>query len=264
MKNFDFNRFGKAVKWTALANKRHLIRFTSVMTIAYLVVQMGPLLNNLFVTAPSEFAIMGVMGFCQVLFALSCLYCLTYIFQNIKTKQERIVFFTLPFSMPEKYLTRLIYCCVVMPVASYVGMLASTGVRLLLQFILHHADIYVGLVSPSLPFGCTFSGEMPVVALLTVLSVNLWIASVFVLGGSFFRKQPLVMTFATIFACFFLFGWFLSHFVQSIISLFTDFNGYFAAWLACAMFMAFAALNIWQSYRLFTRMQVVQHKWFNV
>lgn len=263
MENFDMTRFGKAMKWTLLANKKDLVKFAFIMTIIYMVIQIALLINTgLFMHTPSQLAIYSTMGFCQSAFAFSCLYCLTAIFQNVKTKQERIAFFTMPFSMPEKYVSRLLYCCIVMPLASYLGLIAATATRLLIQFVFRHTELYIGLVSPihivEMPF------DMPVNAAILLAAMTAWWVSLFILGGSFFRKQPLAMTLATIFAFFILFGWPLGYLIGHLAQMVTIQNETLISLIITLLFLLFTVFNLWYSYRLFKCMQVVQHKWFNV
>ena len=263
MENFDMKRFGKAMKWTLLANKRSLMKFGFVMTIIYMVAQIAPLINNgFFLGTPGYVAIYTAMGFCQSAFAFSCLYCLTDMFQHIRSKQERMAFFTMPFSMPEKYVSRLLYCCIVMPLVSYLGLLATTAVRLLIQFIFRHTELYIGLLSPhhfiDIPF------NLPVTATVFLIAFTAWWVSVFILGGTFFRKQPFLTTLGAIFAFFILFGWPLGYLIGHLAQMVTIQNETLISLIITLLFLLLTVFNMWLSYRLFTRMQVVQHKWFNV
>ena len=189
---------------------------------------------------------------------------------NAHTSQQRTTALMLPASNLEKFTARIVYCCIFMLALLYVASIAATGLRMLLELIAGHDNITSGL---SVLFGKTVNVNAQVLGTFFSVVLTLWVTSLFVLGGVFFSKRPFIWTNVTLivgsitfFTLIFYMGMLIGedNLMTMFKSLFMNMSMDTAEVIVKLVFIAFTVFNVWLSYRLYTRLQVVQHKWFNV
>ena len=108
--------------------------------------------------------------------------------------------------------------------------------------------------------------------LFSLFTVCLYIQSLFILGGSLFRKQHIILTSVSVMLYFVVLfkvvEWVVVWFGMEDKSISIVNNGevtnallYWSFIIGC---WALVVIHYWLSYKFFTRMQVINNKWLNV
>ncbi len=275
MNNFNFNRFWQVLKWTILTEKKSIITAAIAFTVAFLAIQLFSCFTIFDIShGQGLVATYTGMGTCSAILSFMAAYYGSGILGNARSSQQRTTALMLPASNLEKFTARIVYCCIVMLAVLYLAVVAATGLRMLLELIAGHENIVSGL---SILFGYDFEfnyahSDLPI-SIFTIVMMYIWSASILVLGGVFFRKHPFVWTNVTmIVGSILLFT--LVYYIVIMIgeenladllkSIFGGLSFETFQLISDFVLLAFTAFNFWLSYRLYTRLQVVQHKWFNV
>jgi len=272
MKNNTFNsrRFWQVLKWTVISEKKSILTAFVALTVAFLAIQLFSCFTifDLSHGLGSEATYAG-MGVCTALIGFMGAYYDSGVLGNARTSRQRATALMLPASNLEKFTARIVYCCLIMLALLYVAVLAATGVRMLLELIAGHQDIVSGL---SMLTGLEMDGSEMEISFFTYLAFTCWFSSLFILGGVFFSKRPFVWTNVTLFVgtlLLFTLFFYIATWIgeDNLKRFFMNFKGMSIETfelIADLVLTAFTVLNIWISYRLFCRLQIVQHKWFNV
>ena len=271
-KTFDINRFWQVLKYTIVSEKKSIITAAVAFLAAFLAIQLFACFTIFDIShGLGPGATFAGMMVCNVIMSVMMLYYASGILGNARTSQQRVTALMLPASNVEKFLARLVYCCILMPVLIFAAAYAATGLRVLLEMIAGHDDITKG-------FSLILGGGMEEMAKTLVFSTFFDISqtcfnfSIFVLGGVFFHQRPFVWTTVTVVAGSILFSTLLYYIgvmigEDNLKDFFHHFKGMtFETFdlIMSIIFTALTILNIWLSYWLYRRLQVVQHKWFNV
>lgn len=268
MKNntFDFRRFWQTLKWTVLTERKSILTAAVAFLVAFLAIQLFSCFTifDLTQTLGRE-ATWGGMITCLGLFAFMQGYYASGVLGNARQSRQRTTVLMLPASNAEKFTARLVYCLLFMPALLLVTLLGASALRMLLELLAGHQDIVLGFGLMQNYFELNFTGWMPHAA-------SLWSLSLFILGGVFFRQRPFVWTNVALFAgslllftLLFYVGTLIGE--DNIKQLFRGLDGMsFDTFelIVNLVLTAFTVFNVWLSYWLFCRLEVVQHKWFNV
>lgn len=255
MNNFQFNRFKQVMRWTLLTEKRAMIVIAIACTAAPLMIQLFSSFSPLNpLESPNRGAIEMAMIYCTIGFCVVSCFFASRICANASSSRQRAVALMLPASKSEKFIARIIMCFVILPAIAMAGNCVATVLRLLLELLAGHSSIYAG-------WGTLFS-------IFTNSSFSrylfeIWVLSLFMLGGTFFRRVP------------FLWTWGILSFLLGILSTLTVF--YFLVYneehcisdgfidtLGDIVMPILSVFNVWMSYRLYCRLQVVQNRIFNI
>ena len=204
------------------------------------------------------------------------------IFSNMKTKLQRENFMMLPANNLEKYAARFL----MMSVGSILMMLIATLIADFVQFVLsffmtpgYHASIIGSSLSQIYKAAtntgdnpiCILAGQYKIDAAILGWSFLTMIYSFCLLGGTFFRKQPIILTAVSGIIIFMIIGYCGSELEEwGAFDFFKHFNYDNPGTSLCiaifwsVVFLALAAFSLWASYKLFTRMQVICNKWINI
>ena len=273
-KTFDFNRFWQVLKWTILTEKKSILTAFLAFVCAFLAIQLFSCFTIFDLThSLGSAATMAGMITCSGLISFMSVYYASGVLGNARTGQQRIIALMLPASNVEKFFARLLYCCIIMPVVIYLAVVASTGLRMLFELLAGHEGITSGLSyvfsGPTMRFN---DNELELFSTFFYVASSCWSISLFVLGGVFFHQRPFIWTAITIFAASLLLStltFYICYMIgeDSIKNFLMNFRGMTFETLdllVSLLLTAFTVLNVWLSYRLYCRLQVVQHKWFNV
>ncbi|WP_278983800.1 hypothetical protein [Segatella bryantii] len=195
------------------------------------------------------------------------------ILNNVRNKQQTIDFLTLPASNFEKFISRIMFVTLYYVGAFVVGLLAADVLQWLFSLLFFPFD-QTGFVITHLQFfsnltiGNSFIESTDLLSWLlgfTLFLGIIYIHSVYILGGTFFRKQAWVLTSITMF--------FLTIFIASVLDK-SDFNINLADMSSSGLeiivsifdviIVGLIAFNYWLAYRFFTHIQVINNKWFNL
>lgn len=208
-----------------------------------------------------------------------------YIFNNMKTKQDRISFLVLPASNLEKFLSRYLMATVGMLLTILAALLVADLVRMAFGLFLGITS-FDSIFLKFFGFGWISISEYQTVFLaystkdiislvwmfFAVISIIVSCHAEFMLGGSLFRKNPLLLTIISLFVInsllasivpgrFFvsmLFG--MNHNPDSMAL----FQASRLLWIVIVPNIVVTLLCYWGSYKLFCRSQVISNKWINL
>lgn len=286
-KTFDLHRFGMVLRWDLLTNWKGYFYRTAGLAIGIILLS----ISMLYSFPHSYFSIerdldhyyeFRMTGFLAAIFILLFFVSASNIFGNMKTKLQRESFLMLPANNLEKYAARLL----MMSIGSILMMMIATLIADFVQFVFsffmtpgHHASI-IGCFLSQIYKTATDTSNNPISILawqwkidaaLLGWSFLIMIYSFCLLGGTFFRKQPIILTAVSGIIIFMIIGYCGSKLeAWGVFDFFTHLNYDNPGTSLCmaifwsVIFLALAAFNYWASYKLFTRMQVICNKWINM
>ena len=275
MKNFDINRFGSVLKWNALMTKKEILTNTASMTFAFVVlavVQVMSSRNESDMVVADNFN--SFTSFALFVFLIICSIGGCWIFNNMKTKEQRITFKMLPATDLEKFVARALYATIVWWLMAFVAFCLADLFRMLISLIAG-----IDIVKSAIPdflnmlFGgndhnISIFGETDMTYVLPLtFAANawaFWVHSLYILGGALFRRRQFVLT--TLAHCIIglAFTPIIVDFVDSLDKATAEQMFCIVMWTAGSVFTLLFLLNWWLSYRIFRRMQVINNKWLNL
>lgn len=286
-KTFDLHRFGMVLRWDLLTNRKSY--FCSIAGLAIGIIMLS--ISMLYTFPHSHYIVGGdlgnyyedsMTGFLATILIAFFFVSACNIFSNTKTKLQRESFMMLPANNLEKYAARFL----MMSVGSILIMVIATLIGDFVQFVLsffmtpgYHASI-IGSSLSQIYKAATDSGNDPISILawqckadaaLIGWSFLIMIYSFTLLGGTFFRKQPIILTAVSGIIIFMIIGYCGSKLEEwGAFDFYTHLNydnpgtSLCIAIFRSVVFLALAAVSLWASYKLFTRMQVICNKWINI
>lgn len=275
MKNFDINRFGSVLKWNALMTKKEILTNTASMTFAFVVlavVQVMSSRNESDMVVADNFN--SFTSFALFVFLIICSIGGCWIFNNMKTKEQRITFKMLPATDLEKFVARALYATIVWWLMGFIAFCLADLFRMLISLIAG-----IDIVKSAIPdflnmlFGgndhnISIFGETDMTYVLPLtFAANawaFWVHSLYILGGALFRRRQFVLT--TLAHCIIglAFTPIIVDFVDSLDKATAEQMFCTVMWTAGSVFTLLFLLNWWLSYRIFRRMQVINNKWLNL
>ena len=283
-KVLDFHRLAMVLRWDALSNWKKYVRNTLGLAFVFSFICIWYQFNwrsNGYVTYydVKDLYLANVSGLFMFISFIIFIFCGSRIFINMKTKASRSLFLMLPATNMEKFTSRLLYTVVgtiLMIVASWMiadiiqlvfslfltpGMQGSLVARAFEQLFLNnnldssHFIIRNGtsVLGQTFPVGMFF------------LSLTIFTHSFFTFGGTIFRKSATLLTICSSFILMYLMA-LISFFVDEdvLVHFVHSMEPNTFGWLMVMIFLLLSAFNYWASYKLFTHMQVINNKWFNV
>ncbi len=275
MKNFDINRFGSVLKWNALMTKKEILTNTASMTFAFVVlavVQVMSSRNESDMVVADNFN--SFTSFALFVFLIICSIGGCWIFNNMKTKEQRITFKMLPATDLEKFVARALYATIVWWLMGFIAFCLADLFRMLVSLIAG-----IDIVKSAIPdflnmlFGgndhnISIFGETDMTYVLPLtFAANawaFWVHSLYILGGALFRRRQFVLT--TLAHCIIglAFTPIIVDFVDSLDKATAEQMFCTVMWTAGSVFTLLFLLNWWLSYKIFRRMQVINNKWLNL
>ena len=269
MKKFDFARFANFLKWHVATHKSEIIRMSGYVTIVMFLiirmVHMGSYFPGYEMGTEIPFHLgffFFIMGFCMCVASAAIL-------KDLNNKGGFLGFSMSPASQLEKYLTLLIYCTVIPFLSVLFSYLVAEILNVILFMIEGHAveRIYFGMIFTELFPSMFTSGDS------SGLMFAIFPISIYVLGGSIFRKMPFISTSAALFAMFVFLVPFISRMLVSVFSGFDSAEEFIKVneslvqrlgIMSDIIMAVLSLLNFYISYRLYKRMQVINNKWLNL
>ena len=286
-KTFDLHRFGMVLRWDLLTNWKSYFYSIAGLAIGIIMLSISMLYSfphSYFIVESSldYYYECRMTGFLAAIFILFIFISACNIFSNMKTKLQRESFMMLPANNLEKYAARFL----MMSVGSILIMVIATLIGDFVQFILsffmtpgYHASIigsslrqiYEAATNTGDNPICILAGQCKIEAALVGWSFLIMIYSFTLLGGTFFRKQPIILTAVSGIIIYMIVGYCGSKLEDwGAFDFYTHLNHDNPGTSLCiaifwsVVFLALAAFSLWASYKLFTRMQVICNKWINI
>ena len=275
MTKFNISRFGRTLAWSAQMTKKEALTQCASMVFAFTVPFIIHLLssykasemtvaNNL--TTATQMNILIYLIFAMI---GGC-----WLFNNMKTKEQRITFKMLPATDLEKFVVRALYATVVWWLMGFIAFCLADLFRMLISLIAG-----IDIVKSAIPdflnmlFGgndhnISILGETDMTYVLPLtFAANawaFWVHSLYILGGALFRRRQFVLT--TLAHCIIglAFTPIIVDFVDSLDNETAEQMFCTVMWTAGSVFTLLFLLNWWLSYKIFRRMQVINNKWLNL
>ena len=203
------------------------------------------------------------------------------IMEIMNTKEKRLNYMMLPATIGEKFISRVIYITIITGIFMVITFILGDITRIALLPLFNVPDEFYRFclidiipetfstyhVNPELFNDSNYNPEL----IINFLGVShiLWVQSVYVLGGSYFRKSPFLKTFGICIGITILIGCILASIITSeaildILNWLKDIicNNTCVIGISLAVILlTFSIFNWWLSYRLFKKSQITEKKY---
>lgn len=260
MKTFNIHRFGKVLKWTIYYNKSTLTKITLGFFIAFLAIYL--LGTNLFFSSSisSPDRLNSAAGVTFGIFLVFLFLTPSWILSNMKNRKSSLDYLMLPATNLEKFLARIIMVTVFYALCVVVAQIAADLIQWIVSMFRYPVS-QTGLISTDILENHYISFDWYAGGFkscyergsILVLIWMIWMHSVYTLGGTVFRKCAWIVT------SFLLL-------VLGIIVVWSDFEIALMdeGVIITLMFLVFAGLNYFLSYKIFSRIQLINNRWVNL
>jgi len=284
MSTFNTTRFGQALKCQFLVLRKTWIRlfgiFTLVMFMANLFftrvngVKYDDMVNN---WPTEEFLhtynnyVGQTLGFGVIFFCFSMLFGASFLFAGMKDTRKRSAFLLWPVSNLEKYIISLLLSILWLAVITIGAYVLADALRVFIDWVTGRVVIWgLPLIANRILGPAPF--EYWQIAWMLFAWV-FYIHSLYIVGGTLFRRQQFLLTSATIAVVGILLVMILNQ-IDPQINFITgnwDMKTETYTWIFYPFFYVLnttlcllIVFHYWASYKLFTRIQVINNKWLNV
>lgn len=284
MSTFNTTRFGQALKCQFLVLRKTWIRLFGIFTLVMF-------MADLFFTRvqgvkyddmASQWSVEEFLhtygnyvgqtaGFGVIFFCFSMLFGASFLFSGMKDTRKRSAFLLWPVSNLEKYIISLLLSILWLAVITIGAYLLADTLRVFIDWVMGRVVIW-GL--PKIIDGVF--GPAAFEYWQTAWMLFAWvfyIHSLYIVGGTLFRRQQFLLTSATIAVVSILLVMILNqinpqiNFITGNWDMKTEtytqiFHPFF--YILNTTLCLLIVFHYWASYKLFTRMQVINNKWLNV
>ena len=266
MENFNIKRFWQTMKWQILYHKSKDIKRLLTCACVFFFLMLFLSYTSIFVEQYSS----AMSSILNAAFIIYLLFCGSSILRMSK-RQQYIDKLMLPASQLEKYTASYLLTIVLGLAAIAVSFVVADVVNYLVMLLLNSdkatlvtLSLFNQMADPSEP--STF-GEV----VADVLAFW-WIHSLYLLGGTYFRKRNWIFTTLTLIVAFLVVGGGLTFVTWKTLNLlygdyyrivFIDGAEGYIGWAAAIITSAFIVLNYWLSFRFYKRIQLIGHKFTN-
>ena len=267
MKSFEMTRFANFFKWHVVTHKTEIIRQTGYATIGmFLLIRMA---NMGVYFSESQLDVPIHLGFVVMIMSFAMCIAASSIFKDMNNKGGFINVSMSPASVSEKWLTLIIYSTIIPFVLLIFSYFIAELLNILLFVIEGHSvkHLFIGDLLEIL-----FVKPLAEHAIDAIPSAILGL-SIYILGGSIFRKMPFLSTSAAIIAfMIFVLPLFLKVFLNNMVDS-DSWESFFdnaeecipvLSWGVTIVSFLLTALNLFISYRIYRRIQVINNKWINL
>ena len=275
MTRFNIQRFGRVLKWSAVMTRKEILTNTAAMFFAMLVPFIVQMLGSYgHSTLHVAAQLSSALQFCIVIYTVVVTIGGCWIFNNMKTKEQRITFRMLPAGDLEKFVARALYVTVVWWVMAFVAFCAADVFRMLVSLVAGIPVVkcvipeFASILLGTSEYNSFNVDSMTMAEACSILALAyawlFWLYSFYILGGALFRRRQFVFTT-------------LAHFIigMAFLPLFVgfvdDIDQHIArsmfvplAWTGAVVFALWGVADWVLSYKIFRRMQVINNKWVNL
>lgn len=264
---FNFHRFTHVLLWETMLNKRKLATWALIYFGLVVIPQIVGLVIERDADTIDQTSVIAVL-----LFSAYLVMGTANIFTSIKSKQERINEFTLPASNQEKFVARYLLTVIAMSFAALIGFFAGDLLQYLLTLAIGQGQqswATVRFVNFLKSIHMYWSnGNTELIYSSTIVFCTISLHAFFLFLGSIFHKQPVVMAVLTWIAFTSIVLFFLGVIGEALSGL--DISGYviyiYDFWFNLVIDLlnvVFIAFCFWFAFRKYTRLQVINNRWFN-
>ena len=292
MENFNIKRFGQALKCHFLVSRKSWIRLFGIYTLVMFVAnlfftrvaymsysRMEELYQGERLVSEYIHIVKNTSGFCVIFFGFAMLFGASYLFSQMKDTRKRSAYLLWPVSNSEKYIISLLHSIVLMAIITVASIIAADALRVLVDAITGRVFVW------GVPlYGNDILSVPELQAMLMVVTWMFYFHSLYIIGGTLFRRFQFLSTSITIVTVVILLlilikqtgldfiDYHLIEYVpnkQHMLPDGTSFYTYRAIYTPrfyCAVLGGWLviAAHYWVSFKLFCRIQVINNKWLNV
>lgn len=290
---FDKTRFVKLLKWEMMTERKDYMRFAIGIALTLTSLFCANIISRYFddvngytedlIIMFKKDTVMILSNLAWTVYLFAIFLGASFVFKNVATKQQRIAFFSLPASNLEKFLVRLFHVMIGYPLCFLVALAFADIMQLFLSFILLKGPDYsvvvksvTALFTPIysdlngeiikgcllFPNGFTLVGIMESLSYPTFFAFNY---AFWIFCGALFRRNAWLLTLASQVVIGFVVIMIIRVFCSpSVGNSLNESSALALAYLFIAIAWVVIALMYCGSYRLFSRMQVINNKWLNV
>ena len=284
MSTFNTTRFSQALKCQFLVLRKTWIRLFGIFTLVMFMADLfftrvqSMKYDDMVSQWPVEDVIIhygnyvgSTTGFGVIFFCFSMLFGASFLFAGMKDTRKRSAFLLWPVSNLEKYIISLLLSILWLAVITIGAYLLADTLRVFIDWVTGRVVIW-GL--PKIIDGVF--GPAAFEYWQTAWMLFAWvfyIHSLYIVGGTLFRRQQFLLTSATIAVVGILLVMILNqinpqiNFITGNWDMKTEtytqiFHPFF--YVLNTTLCLLIVFHYWASYKLFTRMQVINNKWLNV
>lgn len=260
MKNsFNISRFWQVLKWTFANNCQSVVKVLWIWTaifVCYFLLTLFHYSSIHLVTSVGKGLFVGIFFILLIVFPSITLKSIN------KNRQHRLNTLMLPATNTEKFLSLIItvFCTYILTMIA--AFLIADGVQFLVSTIFRLND--TGFVTAKLYQAYMSSMDrtnMGSQDMLFSTMLTIWVISVYLLGGMFFRRYAGLFVSLGFFLILMAIGYFGSRYEPDYMIEIDKDAFLYGTSLVLAIL---SLLNVWLSYRLFCRLQLINHKWINI
>ena len=266
MENFNIKRFWQTLKWQILYHKSKDIKRLLTCACVFFFLMLFLSYTSIFVEQYSS----AMSSILHAAFIIYLLFCGSSILRMSK-RQQYIDKLMLPASKLEKYTASYLLTLVQGLAVLAVSFVVADVVNYLVMLLLNSDK--ATLVTLSLFNQVSDSNEYATAGeVVADVLAFWWIHSLYLLGGTFFRKRNWIFTTLTLIVAFLVVGGGLTFVTWKTLNLlygdyyrivFIDGAEGYIGWGLAILTSAFIVLNYWLSYRFYKRIQLIGHKFTN-
>ena len=282
MSTFNINRFSQALKCQFLVLRKTWIRLFGIFTLVMFMADLfftrvqGMQYDTIISSFPMKEAItrytyhvQSTVTFGVIFFCFSMLFGASFLFSGMKDTRKRSAFLLWPVSNLEKYAVNLLLSIFWLAIITVVAYVLADTLRVFVDWATGRVVIW-GFPKLAEPFAQNAEHWQSAWMFYTWV---FYIHSLFIVGGTLFRRQQFLFTSMSIIVVGILLVSFLSYldlhidcirhsWDEKTSTCSTTYYPFF--YILHTTLCALIVFHYWASYKLFTRMQVINNKWLNV
>lgn len=268
MKTFNITRFHNSLLWQVVVRKRILINFAAFGLLFALIPMVFNIVNNFSHIIPMDWN--GVASIYAMIMVAYLTTCGAFIVGNISDKNSRINAFLLPASKLEKFVSRYIFLLIAVPLAAFVGLIVGDIIQMPIYKILSgEASSLTYAFLYNMAHSYYFWGGMSegMGTMINGIVVALYIHSILLLCGTFFHRHAWIKSNVLLLLASIVLSAVIMLIAKSILNAIYGAGNYVVylensiAWYV--LFIIFFVFNYWAAYRIYSRMQAINNKWYN-
>ena len=286
MNTFNYNRFSQALKCQFMVTRKWWMVLFGIYTFILLMAnlfftRLQTNYNNIVENWPMEIYsyynrhVEQTVAFGIFFFCVAMLYGISSMFSQMKDTRKRSAYLLWPVSNLEKYVVSFLLSFGLMLVLTVSAYVLADTLRVFIDWVTGRVVIW-GIPKLSDPFTAP---DGPFEYWQMVWMLFAWVFythSLYTLGGTLFRRQQFLFTSGTIVVTVILLtiilnqiDWDSAHF-EFITGTWDEKTSTYthifhpSFYIINSVVSLFMVFNYWASYKVFTRMQVINNKWLNV
>ena len=274
MNSFNFNRFCKTLRWVVGVNIRNLMMWTIGYTLALF---MAEQISFAFSSGKEVAAVLAdISQFCSIFIMIGLAVGFSTLFVDLNKKPRREAFLMLPASNLEKYLSAVVYVTIVWTFFVMLSFVVGDTTRMVYRALVD-GDEWLSCVPmvldtfkpASMDSLSSSTLEYMVMYPVVICALIVWIHSLYIFGGTLFRKYSFVFSTIILILTMWLLGWLTGHYHLQMFSSNWENDHYtyqkvgLLAYVLAVVLPLLSIFNYWASFHIFKGFQLITNKWTN-